>query len=157
MINSYIGLNKDRVLILPTAGKTYHVERNWTNEMIINMINTLPPDYKNVYIINKDVYYRDLTPIINATDRNITGLTDEYQWNEIVDIATQLCDVYIGGDCGFSHLLANMYNSPNNFVNFYRTRRSLDNVWFNNWKKCVINKPDSEKIIKGIDNMRRID
>ena len=157
LINHYNGMNKDRVLILPTTGKTYHVERNQTNRMIINMINSLPSHYNNIYIINKDVYRRNLTDIERGTDRNITLLGDDQYWNEIVDIATQLCDVYISGDCGFSHLLANMYNSPNNFINFYRTRRSRDTMQYSSWRKCVVNKPDNEKILKGIDNLFRID
>lgn len=45
--------------------------------MIINMINSLPSHYKNVYIINKDVYRRNLTEIERGTDRNITLLGDD--------------------------------------------------------------------------------
>jgi len=50
---------KDSVMILPTHGKGYHLERNWTQELLYNLIKTLP-DYKNIYIIHKDNY--DIDP-----------------------------------------------------------------------------------------------
>lgn len=155
-VNEYVGKEKNKVLILPTTGKTYHMERNWSDAMIIKLINTLPDRYKNVYIINRDVYHRDLTEIIRRTNKHITVLDNDQQWNEIVDIATQLCDLYVGGDCGFSHLLANMYGSPDKFHIFYRTRLSRDN-WLHSQYKFVTNKSINEKVLIGIDKLEQID
>lgn len=151
---SYTG-NKDKVLILPTGGKRYHLERNQSDSMIMNIIRTLPFKYKQIYIINKDVYKRDLN-FLKDSNREVTILGNGYQWNQIVDIAVQQCNLYIGGDCGFSHLLGSMYNSPENITIFYRTKQSIDN-WINNWFKYVVNVKEEEKAVIGIDDMIKID
>jgi len=43
----------------------------------MNIIHTIPNKYKKIYIINKDVYKKDLTRIINNCDREITVLDND--------------------------------------------------------------------------------
>lgn len=89
--------------------------------MLINIINTIPDKYKNVYLVNKDCYKSDVNRVISLTNRNIIALNDDIHWDHIIDLATQNCHMYIGGDCGFSHFIANVKDSPTNLVYFHRT------------------------------------
>jgi hypothetical protein len=66
-------------MILPVSGKLYHIERNFDNDMIINIINSSPATVKEFYIIKKDNYQSDLTDIQTVTDKKINILDDNYK------------------------------------------------------------------------------
>lgn len=61
-------------------------------------------------------------------------------------MACQLCDTFISGDCGFSHLLSHMYNSPNNFIQFYRTEDIWEN-WKDKYELHITNPPPEKKLL----------
>jgi len=76
--NIYEG-SKTNCMILPVSGKLYHIERNFDNDMIINIINSSPATVKEFYIIKKDNYQSDLTDIQTVTDKKINILDDNYK------------------------------------------------------------------------------
>jgi hypothetical protein len=65
-------------MIVPTANKTYNRGRNWTENMLINVINTIPSKYKHIYLVNKDCYKFDYERVISLTDRDIDIIDDSY-------------------------------------------------------------------------------
>jgi len=66
-------------------------------------------------------------------------------------MACQLCNTFISGDCGFSHLLSKMYNSPDNIIQFYRTNSTIDYRLRENYKKFITDPDEKDKLLVGVD------
>lgn len=149
---------RTNIMILPNKGKDYNIERNQTEEMLVTMIKSISDDYDKIYIISKDNYEQDIPRLKRLTkNNNIVSVGTVYSQAEIVDLCTQTCHTYIGGDCGFSHLIANMYNAPMRLVYFFRTRTTLDHTHAVRFKECVIDRPKHLKQLVGVDDVKYID
>ena len=147
-IKKFSSNNKNNAMILPVIGKTYHRIRNQNQKMIINLINSLPDSFDNIFLINKDNYNISLPHLIpNINKKNVILIDNNIKQNVITDMACQLCNTFISGDCGFSHLLSKMYNSPENMIFFQKT----DPIWESQddkQKKHIINQPDHKKLLQ---------
>ena len=151
-VKSYHSINKNNAMILPVIGKNYNVGRNQNVRMIINLINSLPDTFDNIFLINKDNYILNLAQLIPNINKNNVMLIDQnVHQNAITDMACQLCNTFISGDCGFSHLLSKMYNSPDNIIQFYRTNSTIDYRLRENYKKFITDPDEKDKLLVGVD------
>lgn len=77
-VKIYKKAKKTNAMILPVFGKSYHTVRNWSQNMVVNLINSIPFDkFDNIFIINKDNYQLDLHRIITNINKNVILIEKE--------------------------------------------------------------------------------
>ena len=103
---------KKKICIFPLIDAHYNTERNFSNELLQDIINNYSSEKFNDY--EKYICIKDYLP------ENI--LINEFKIsNDFKDNLQHLadCEYYIGGDTGTSHLAGAMNNNPNKKLSFY--------------------------------------
>ena len=103
---------KKKICIFPLIDAHYNTERNFSNELLQDIINDYSSEKFNDY--EKYICIKDYLP------ENI--LINEFKIsNDFKDNLQHLadCEYYIGGDTGTSHLAGAMNNNPNKKLSFY--------------------------------------
>jgi len=117
--------NSKVILFIPlfsTPQNLYNHDRFFSLDFCINLINKILKEfYMNYFIIlcghNKNYFFNKLRKSINIKPPNLEIILTNNMM-ETIYLMT-ICDYYIGGDTGTSHIISNLKKGANNLIFIY--------------------------------------
>lgn len=123
-------INKNTIYILPVFKKMYNRERNWSIEMLINIIKSvsLLDNIKIISIDNYKLSNKDKEKLKEIRE-DIIFLT-KVSWQDIINGISLTCKEFISGDCGMTHFVSALSKpySPNKVICYYNTKGIVEGI-----------------------------